>query len=97
MGEQLEKFQHIGVPARHDRRVITQVIASDLALTSCSFITDKRTNGPSHKTSRLFDCCYIYQSPLTSEKREVFSDTREERSLPVRLRLCVHQLPTFSV
>jgi len=71
MGEQLEKFQHIDFLARRDRRVITQVIASDLALTACYFITDKRTNGPSHKTSRLFDCCYFYQSALTLEKREV--------------------------
>jgi len=64
MDEQLEKFQPMEVPARRDRRVITHVIASDLALTSCSFIADKRTNGPSHNTSRLFDCCSICQSPL---------------------------------
>jgi len=63
-GRAARKISAREVPKRRDRRVITHVIASDLALSSCSFITDKRTNGPSHNTSWLFDCFGICQSPL---------------------------------
>jgi len=53
MGEQLEKFQHVEVTKRRDRRVITHVIASDLALSSCSFIRDRLTNEPSQHVTVL--------------------------------------------